>query len=77
MEECKTADIVVACAGVPGLVTRDWLKEGCVVVDVGVHKVQNGDEASAPSKLHVLCGDVSFDDVVSRVSKITPVPGKL
>ena len=64
-EITKRADILVAAIGKPKFVTADYVKEGAVVIDVGIHR-------NADNKL---CGDVDFDDVVDKVSAITPVPG--
>ena len=62
--ECLKADILVAAAGVPNLVKRDWVKEDVIVIDVGINKV--GDN---------IIGDVNFDDLKGKVKAITPVPG--
>lgn len=62
---CKNADILVAAVGIPKYVKKDMVKEGAVVIDVGMNRL--------PDKK--LCGDVDFDDVMEKVSKITPVPG--
>ena len=64
-EICKRADILVAAVGKPKMITAEYIKEGAVVIDVGIHRMDNGK----------LCGDVDFDDVESHVSKIRPVPG--
>jgi len=64
-EITKRADILVAAIGKPKYVTAEYVKEGAVVIDVGIHR-------NADNKL---CGDVDFDDVVDKVSAITPVPG--
>lgn len=64
-EITKRADILVAAIGKPKFVTSDYVKEGAVVIDVGIHR-------NADNKL---CGDVDFDDVINKVSAITPVPG--
>lgn len=61
----RTADILVIAVGKPKLVTRDWVKEGSIVIDVGMNRLDSGK----------LCGDVDFDDVVDKASRITPVPG--
>lgn len=61
----KRADIVVAAIGKPRFITADYLREGAVVVDVGIHR-------DAQNKL---CGDVDFENVLEKVSAITPVPG--
>ena len=62
--ECKKADILVAAVGVNELVKDDWVKEGAIVIDVGINKV-NGK----------IVGDVSFESVKSKAKAITPVPG--
>jgi len=59
------ADIVVAAVGRAGFVTADMVKEGAVVVDVGINRNENGK----------LCGDVDFENVSQKASYITPVPG--
>lgn len=61
----KTADIVVAACGQPKMVKGDWLKEGAVVIDVGINRDDNGK----------LCGDVDFESALPKASFITPVPG--
>lgn len=61
----KEADVVVVAAGVPHLVDDTWLKEGAVVIDVGMHRNQEGK----------LIGDVDFEKASKRASKISPVPG--
>lgn len=61
----KQADILVCTVGKPKLVTSDMVKEGAVIIDVGINR--NGEGK--------LCGDVDFDDVAPHCSKITPVPG--
>ena len=63
-EECKKADIIVACAGVPKMITSDYVCEGQVVIDVGIHVVDDK-----------LCGDVDYNSVSEIVDAITPVPG--
>ncbi len=63
-EICKDADILVAAIGKPKFVTSDMIKEGAVVVDVGINRTENG-----------LVGDVDFDNVKELTSYITPVPG--
>lgn len=64
-EVAKRADILVAAIGKPKFITSEYVKEGAVVIDVGIHRMENGK----------LCGDVDFDDVEPHVSAITPVPG--
>jgi methylenetetrahydrofolate dehydrogenase (NADP+) / methenyltetrahydrofolate cyclohydrolase len=67
----READILIAAVGVPGLITRDMVKPGVVVIDVGVNRV---DDASAP-KGYRLVGDVDFDGVSEVAAAISPVPG--
>ena len=62
---CKRADILIAAVGVPNLITADMVKEGAVVIDVGMNRLDNGK----------LCGDVDFENVKEVASYITPVPG--
>lgn len=64
-EVTKRADILVAAVGKPRLITREYVKEGAVVIDVGIHRNEN----------NKLCGDVDYDDVAPICSAITPVPG--
>ncbi len=64
-EVTKRADILVAAVGKPRLITREYVKEGAVVIDVGIHRNEN----------NKLCGDVDYDDVAQICSAITPVPG--
>ena len=59
------ADILVVAVGKPRMITADFVKEGAVVIDVGIHRDSEGH----------LCGDVDYDSVVSKCSAITPVPG--
>ncbi len=65
MEVTKRADILVVAIGKPKFLTKDYVKEGAVVIDVGIHRDEN----------NKLCGDVDYNDVVEHVSAITPVPG--
>lgn len=61
----KKADILVAAVGKANLITKDYIKRGTVVIDVGINRLKDG----------TLCGDVDFNDVKDKVSYITPVPG--
>lgn len=61
----KRADILVVAIGKPKMITREYVKEGAVVIDVGIHRNEN----------NKLCGDVDFEDVAPICSAITPVPG--
>lgn len=62
---CSRADIIVAAVGIAKFVTADMVKEGAVVIDVGMNRDENGK----------LCGDVDFENVKEKASYITPVPG--
>ena len=63
-EECKRADILIAAAGVPKLVTEEYVGEGQIIIDVGIHMVEDK-----------LCGDVDYEAVAEKTTAITPVPG--
>ncbi len=62
---CKRADIIIAAVGKAGVITGDHVKEGAVVIDVGINRNEDGK----------LCGDVEFDEVSQIAGAITPVPG--
>lgn len=64
-EVCKRADIIIAAVGKAGVITKDHVKPGAVVIDVGINR---GDDGK-------LCGDVKFDEVSEIAKAITPVPG--
>ncbi len=64
-EICRQADILVVAIGKPKFINREYIKEGAVVIDVGIHRQENGK----------LCGDVDFEDVSEVCGAITPVPG--
>jgi len=66
----RRADILVVAAGRPKVVTADMVKEGAVVIDVGVNRIGQTPEGKA-----ILCGDVDFETVKEKASAITPVPG--
>ncbi len=66
----KRADILIVAAGRPKVITADMVKEGVVVIDVGVNRIGKTPEGKA-----ILCGDVDFDAVKEKASAITPVPG--
>jgi methylenetetrahydrofolate dehydrogenase (NADP+)/methenyltetrahydrofolate cyclohydrolase len=70
-EICLQGDIVVAALGKPGFVTADMVKEGAVVIDVGITRVE---DATAKKGFRIK-GDVQFDEVAPKASCITPVPG--
>jgi methylenetetrahydrofolate dehydrogenase (NADP+)/methenyltetrahydrofolate cyclohydrolase len=60
----KKADVLIVAVGHPNLITKDMVKEGVIIIDVGINKEGN-----------ILCGDVCFDEVSKKASLITPVPG--
>jgi len=62
---CKDADILVAAVGREKMVKANWVKDGAIVIDVGINRMENGK----------LCGDVDFDEVKEVAAAITPVPG--
>lgn len=62
---CRDADILICAIGKPKFFNKSYLRSGAVVVDVGIHRMEDGK----------LCGDVDYDDVKDMVSAITPVPG--
>jgi methylenetetrahydrofolate dehydrogenase (NADP+)/methenyltetrahydrofolate cyclohydrolase len=65
---CQGADILVASVGIAKLVKQDWVKSDCVVIDVGINRIEeNGSKK--------LVGDVDFENVKDKVKAITPVPG--
>ena len=66
---CKRADILIAAIGKPEFVNKDWVKEGAIIIDVGINRVKINEEKSK------LVGDVLFSEVEKIVSAITPVPG--
>ncbi len=70
-EVCRRADIIVAAIGKPEFLKADMVKEGAVVIDVGINRIE---DTSAKSGYR-LVGDVAFDEVAPKCSAITPVPG--
>ena len=64
-EICKQADILIVAIGKPQFVDSEYVKDGAVVIDVGIHRDEN----------NKLCGDVDYDSVEPKASYITPVPG--
>lgn len=70
-EVCRRADIVIAAIGRPNTITGDMVKEGAIVIDVGVNRVDD----DSTEKGYRLVGDVDFDAVAQKASFITPVPG--
>jgi methylenetetrahydrofolate dehydrogenase (NADP+)/methenyltetrahydrofolate cyclohydrolase len=70
-EVTRRADIIIAAIGRPRFVKADMVREGAVVIDVGINRV----EAPGTEKGYKIVGDVAFDEVASRCRAITPVPG--
>ena len=70
-EICQSADILIAALGRPEFLTADYVKEGAVVIDVGLTRVEDASKKSG----FALKGDVKFDEVALKCSYITPVPG--
>ena len=70
-ELCRNADIIVAALGRPGFVTEDWVKDGAIVIDVGITRVADASKKSG----FRLRGDVDYENVAPKCSWITPVPG--
>jgi methylenetetrahydrofolate dehydrogenase (NADP+)/methenyltetrahydrofolate cyclohydrolase len=66
----RRADILIVALGKPKFITADMVKEGAVVIDVGIHRIGKTNEGKS-----ILCGDVDFDVVKEKVKAITPVPG--
>lgn len=70
-ELCKEADIIVAAIGRPNFVTAEMVKEGAIVIDVGINRVED----ASRKRGYRLVGDVDFEAVSEKASAITPVPG--
>ncbi|MGJ8695111.1 MAG: bifunctional methylenetetrahydrofolate dehydrogenase/methenyltetrahydrofolate cyclohydrolase FolD [Verrucomicrobiaceae bacterium] len=68
---CRRADIVVAAVGIPEFLKAEHIKDGAVVIDVGINRVKDDSRKSG----YRLCGDVAYDEVVDKAAAITPVPG--
>ena len=67
---CREADILIAAAGKPNLIDSSFVKDGAVIIDVGIHRLKSSDKNKTN-----LCGDVLLEDVITKVSAYTPVPG--
>ena len=66
---CKDKDIIIAATGIPKMITKDWVNEKSIIIDVGINQVLNKD------KKKILVGDVDFSEVLPEVRAVTPVPG--
>ena len=64
-DHVRTAEILVVAVGKPQMVKGDWIKQGAIVIDVGINRLADGS----------ICGDVEFDEAKKRAAWITPVPG--
>ncbi len=69
---CKNADIIVAAVGKPEMIKGDWIKDGAIVIDVGINRVENQINGETKNKL---VGDVDYIEAEKIASAITPVPG--
>ena len=68
---CRRADIIIAAVGRPEMVKADWVKDGAVVIDVGINRIDD----PSTKKGYRLVGDVAYDEVAPKCAAITPVPG--
>lgn len=68
---CRRADIVIAAVGRPEMVKADWIKDGAVVIDVGINRIEDASKKTG----FRLVGDVAYDEVAPKCAAITPVPG--
>lgn len=71
IEHTRRADILVAAIGIPEMVTADMVKEGAVIIDVGINRVEDASRKNG----YRLCGDANYADLEGKVSAMTPVPG--
>lgn len=69
---CSQADILIVAIGKPQYITAEYIKEGAVVIDVGIHRKET---ISKDGSVKKLCGDVKYEEAAARASAITPVPG--
>ena len=69
-EICKEGDILIAAAGKPNLIDSTFVKNGAVIIDVGIHRLTSSEKSKTR-----LCGDVLLEDVIPKVFAYTPVPG--
>ncbi|MBB4076200.1 methylenetetrahydrofolate dehydrogenase (NADP+)/methenyltetrahydrofolate cyclohydrolase [Bartonella fuyuanensis] len=69
---CRSADILVAAVGRPQMIQKDWVKDGAIVIDVGINRVSAPEKGVGKTRL---VGDVDFEKVKEKAAAITPVPG--
>ncbi|MCL2246392.1 MAG: bifunctional 5,10-methylene-tetrahydrofolate dehydrogenase/5,10-methylene-tetrahydrofolate cyclohydrolase, partial [Lentimicrobiaceae bacterium] len=70
-EVCAQADVLLVAIGKPEFITAEYVKQGAVVIDVGIHRVED----KTAEKGYRICGDVKFGEVSKKCRAITPVPG--
>lgn len=70
-EICASADVLLVAIGKPEMITAEYVKKDAVVIDIGIHRIQD----STTEKGYRICGDVKYDEVAPKCSAITPVPG--
>ncbi len=68
---CRQADILIAAVGRPEMITGDFVKDGAVVIDVGINRVED----ATKKRGYRLTGDVLFEEAAAKAKAITPVPG--
>ncbi|ENN91971.1 bifunctional methylenetetrahydrofolate dehydrogenase/methenyltetrahydrofolate cyclohydrolase FolD [Bartonella bovis] len=71
-EVCRSADILVVAVGCPHIIKKDWVKEGAIVIDVGINRIEASEKGTNKTRL---VGDVDFAEVKEKAAAITPVPG--
>jgi len=69
-EYTKKADIIIAAVGIPNIITKDMIKEGSVLIDVGINRINDDTE-----KGYHIVGDIDFENILDKASGVTPVPG--
>ena len=72
---CREADVLIAAVGKASMIRGDWVKEGAVVIDVGINRIDLPASSDPEAKKTKLVGDVAYDEAKLRASAITPVPG--
>jgi len=72
----KNADLIIAAVGIPKFVKAEMVKDGAIIIDVGIHRVELSEKnAEISGKKYGLCGDVDFENVAQKCKAISPVPG--
>ncbi|WP_455478721.1 bifunctional methylenetetrahydrofolate dehydrogenase/methenyltetrahydrofolate cyclohydrolase FolD [Bartonella sp. B10] len=69
---CRSADILVAAVGHPQMIKKDWVKNGAIVIDVGINRIESPEKGAKKTRL---VGDVDFEEIKGKAAAITPVPG--